>query len=218
MSAIADALRRELRDPEYSEGYAESFLNSYIATQIKVLREQRKMSQPQLAALIGTSQPGISRIENVNYSSWNIGTLKKLARAFHVRLKVSFEPYGTLPCDVENFSRDSLQRLPRETDPDLSDVKPAERVAARSLQPSLLNTSQMVTGSVFFVGAGLSTTQVAKSDAIIGTSFAGANANFYLAENLHRMTPPQTPSLIQHSQDEGAIGVSPIQRELARVA
>jgi len=134
MSDIANALRHELRDPEYSEGYAESFLNSYIATQIKVLREQRQLSQPQLGALIGTSQPGISRIENVNYSSWNIGTLKKLARAFNVRLKVSFEPYGTLPDDVESFSRASLQRPPREKDPGLADIgefaiAPSEAVA-----------------------------------------------------------------------------------------
>jgi transcriptional regulator with XRE-family HTH domain len=218
MSAIANALRRELRDPEYSEGYAESFLNSYVATQIKVLREQRKMSQPQVAALIGTSQPGISRIENVNYSSWNIGTLKKLARAFHVRLKVSFEPYGTLPYDVENFSRDSLQRPPRESDPGLSDVKLGERVVAESPQPSLLLASQVITGNVFYVGAGFSTSQMTKSDAAIGASFVGVNSIFYLDENLAAIAPPQPPFLIQHSQDKGAIGVSPIQQGLARVA
>src|ERR1035437_4083999 len=123
MSVIGDALRRELRDQEYSEGYAESFLNACVATQIKVLREQREMSQPQLANLIGTTQSGISRIENVNYSSWNVGTLKKLARAFNVRLKVSFEPYGTLPEEVDNFSRNALERPSRDVDPGLEDIE-----------------------------------------------------------------------------------------------
>ena len=124
MNAIVDGLRDELKDPEYSEGYAESFLDSYIATQIKVLREQAGLSQQGLAQLLGTGQGVISRIENVNYSKWNISTLKKLARAFRVRLKISFETYGSLLADVSNFSRDSLQRQPRELDPVLHGAVP----------------------------------------------------------------------------------------------
>jgi len=119
MSGISKALRSELRDPEYSEGYAESFLNSYIATQIKVIREQRKLTQADVAKEMGTTQTAISRIENVNYPAWNIKTLKKLARAFHVRLRVSFETYGTLPWEVDHFTREALQRAPREEDPGL---------------------------------------------------------------------------------------------------
>jgi transcriptional regulator with XRE-family HTH domain len=123
MSAISDALRVEFRDPEDSEGYAESFLNSYVATQIKVIREQRRMKQSDLAREVGTTQTAISRIENVNYSSWNIKTLKKLARAFRVRLMVSFETYGTLADEVGRFTRESLQRTEREKDPGLLERK-----------------------------------------------------------------------------------------------
>ena len=118
MRDIENALRIELRDPEYSEGYAESFLNSYVATQIKVIREQRKMTQAELGRLIGTTQAGVSRYENVDYSSWNIKTLIKFARAFHVRLKVSFESFGTLPEEASQFNRESLER---EEDPGLED-------------------------------------------------------------------------------------------------
>ena len=125
MNGTLDALREELKDPEYSEGYAESFLDSYIATQIKVLREQAGLSQQGLAELIGTRQGVISRIENVNYSKWNVSTLKKLARAFRVRLKVSFETYGSLLADVDAFSRKGLKRTPREEDPILYSVSPA---------------------------------------------------------------------------------------------
>ena len=89
MNDTLEALRDELKDPEYSEGYAESFLDSYLATQIKVLREQARLSQKGLAEMLGTGQGVVSRIEDVNYSKWNISTLKKLARAFRVRLKVS---------------------------------------------------------------------------------------------------------------------------------
>ncbi len=121
MNNIENSLRSQLRDPEYSEGYAESFLNSYIATQIKVIREQREMTQAELGECIGTTQAGVSRYENVNYSSWSIKTLIKLARAFDVRLKVSFEPYGTLPEEVVRFNRHSLERVKREDDPNLQD-------------------------------------------------------------------------------------------------
>jgi len=121
MRDIENALRTELRDPEYSEGYAESFLNAYVATQIKVIREQRKMTQAELASAIGTTQAGISRIENVNYSSWSTRTLVKLARVFGVRLKISFEPFGTLPDEVLQFNRKALERVKREEDPGLAD-------------------------------------------------------------------------------------------------
>ncbi len=142
MSDISESLRVELRDPEYSEGYAESFLNSYIATQIKVIREQRKMKQADLAREVGTTQTAISRIENVNYSSWNINTLKKLARAFRVRLMVSFETYGTLPNEVLKFTQESLQRAEREKDPGLLEHKPSRReeledVAAKAMASAM---------------------------------------------------------------------------------
>jgi transcriptional regulator with XRE-family HTH domain len=120
-------LRLELCDPEFSEGYAESFLNSYVATQIKVIREQRNMKQADLAREVGTTQTAISRIENVNYSAWNIKTLKKLARAFRVRLRVSFETYGSLPDEVGKFTQESLQRVERENDPGLLEHKKPRR-------------------------------------------------------------------------------------------
>jgi transcriptional regulator with XRE-family HTH domain len=123
MGAISETLRQDLRQPEFSEGYAESFQDAFVATQIKVLREQNKWTQAALAKEIGTTQTVISRIENVNYSAWNISTLKKLARAFRVRLKVSFETYGSLIHDVGSFSREDLQRAPRESDPELLDAE-----------------------------------------------------------------------------------------------
>jgi transcriptional regulator with XRE-family HTH domain len=119
MGAISEALRHDLRQPEFSEGYAESFQDALVATQIKVLREDNNWTQADLAEKIGTTQTAVSRIESANYSAWNISTLKKLARAFRVRLKVSFETYGSLIHDVESFSRESLRRAPREEDPEL---------------------------------------------------------------------------------------------------
>ncbi|HYL36804.1 MAG TPA: helix-turn-helix transcriptional regulator, partial [Bryobacteraceae bacterium] len=103
---------------------------------IKVLREKNGWTQAKLAEEIKTTQTVISRIENVNYSAWNISTLKKLARAFRVRLKVSFETYGSLIDDVENFSREALDRFPREKDPVLLYGRPSRRKPAGSIRLS----------------------------------------------------------------------------------
>jgi len=134
MSATAEALRDELKDAEYSQGYAESFLDSFLATQIKVLREQNGWTQEMLAERIGTKQGAVSRIEDVNYSKWNVSTLKKLARAFRLRLKVSFETYGSLLAEVEDFSRSSLQRQPREKDAILYSIPPPTHIVPTVLK------------------------------------------------------------------------------------
>lgn len=103
------SLRDELADREYAAGYSESYALSYIAAQIKVLREQRGLSQDDLAAKIGTKQPAISRLEDCNNSP-NIRTLFKLAEAFGLRLCVHFESFDGLPDEVSKFRRNNLQR------------------------------------------------------------------------------------------------------------
>ena len=53
-----------------------------VATQIKVLREQRVMTQAALAEKADMRQPRLSVMEDAGYSNWSINTLKRLARAF----------------------------------------------------------------------------------------------------------------------------------------
>ena len=111
-----ERLRRDLlEDEEFRSAYAESFLNTFVAAQIKALREQRGMTQSDLAEAIGTKQAGVSRLENVNYSAWKTETLRRIARALKVRLRISFEDFGSLVGEVEQFNRESLQRaIPTE--------------------------------------------------------------------------------------------------------
>jgi transcriptional regulator with XRE-family HTH domain len=118
-----DRLRQEFSDQDYRYAYAEDFLNASVATQIRVLREQREMTQGQLADAIGTKQAGISRLENVNYSGWKTRTLLKIARALGVRLKITFEDFGSLLEEAENFSREALQRPDFEHDEAFSGVQ-----------------------------------------------------------------------------------------------
>lgn len=116
MNELRDELLKDFQDKTYAHTYVDDFLNAEIATQIKVLREQRDLTQKNLADLTGMAQPRICVLEDVNYGSWNIKTLKKLALAFDVCLKVSFETFGSRIGDIVNFNRDALQREDRRSE------------------------------------------------------------------------------------------------------
>ena len=107
-------LRRDFRDKEYAYAYIEEFSNAFVATQIKTLREHLIGKQEVLAALTDMKQERISVLENVNYSSWSIKTLRKIAKALDLYLRVSFENFSTAINDIENFNNESLLRTPRE--------------------------------------------------------------------------------------------------------
>jgi transcriptional regulator with XRE-family HTH domain len=116
MKESLEDLKEQLDDKEYRYGYVEAFMNSYIAAQIKILREQRDLTQTELAEMVGTKQGGISRLENVNYTAWKVETLTRLAKAFDLRLRISFEEFCTLPDEIGSFSRATLERNSYEDD------------------------------------------------------------------------------------------------------
>jgi transcriptional regulator with XRE-family HTH domain len=133
------SLKEELKDEEYRYAYAEDYLNTHIALQIKVLREQRQMTQKDLANKIGTWQAGISRLENINYSSWKTKTLKKVARALGVRLRISFETFGTLLNEAAHFSRATLERPDFTSDPVFLPTTLGRLEGAMPLSPTSLS-------------------------------------------------------------------------------
>jgi transcriptional regulator with XRE-family HTH domain len=110
MSELRGNLKEEFQDKEYRHAYADESLSTYIATQIKVLREQRELTQRELAERAGMAQPRIAVLEDVNYSSWSITTLRRLAQAFDVRLSVKFENFSSLIPEIETLGRDALER------------------------------------------------------------------------------------------------------------
>jgi transcriptional regulator with XRE-family HTH domain len=117
MNTYRGRLIDALKDEDYRYAYDEEFANSRMATQIKVIREQREeMTQARLAEKAGMRQSRISALENVDYSAWSISTLRRLARALGVRLTFKFESWGELLSEVEEFSREALQRPDFEHD------------------------------------------------------------------------------------------------------
>jgi transcriptional regulator with XRE-family HTH domain len=118
MSVSREQLIEELRSSrEYREAYAESHLNDTLTAQIRLIREQRGLSQKELAVKIGKHQPGLSRIEDSNYGKWNVATLRQVAGALDTCLQVSLEPYGKLVDAALDLSPQSLKRPTFEEDP-----------------------------------------------------------------------------------------------------
>jgi transcriptional regulator with XRE-family HTH domain len=116
MSELFEKLREEFKDKETRRIYVDDFLNTSIATQIKVLREQRGLTQAQLAELAGMRQERISVLEDIDYSAWTINVLRRLAEAFDLRLSVKFESFGSFLYEFESFSRGTLERPSFEDD------------------------------------------------------------------------------------------------------
>jgi len=96
-------LKESFRDQDVREGYAEGFLNTWIASQLTAIRLNRGLTQKELAEAIGTKQPGVARMERENYGKWNLQTLARAAAKLGCRLKVSLETYGTLVEEAAAF-------------------------------------------------------------------------------------------------------------------
>lgn len=114
---IRERLLSKLHDFDYRHAYVDDFTDAFIATQIKVLREQNNLTQEQLADLAGMKQSQISGLEDVNTRSWKVSTLKKIAKALDLALVVRFESFGKILPDIGRLDRETLQRTSFKDDP-----------------------------------------------------------------------------------------------------
>ena len=117
MEEIRNGLADELKDPEARRDYADEFLSSYIALQIKTLRQQRGWSQAELAQRAGMKQSRISAMEQADYSGWSLRTLQRLAAAFDLAFVAGFESFGRMLDSMTSISRAELERPSFEEDP-----------------------------------------------------------------------------------------------------
>ncbi len=116
-----DTTRREqiavsLRDKTYRDAFVASLITIGLPSQIREMRLRRELSQEELGARVGMRQALISRFERKGYEAFTLKTLRKLASAFDVALKVRFVPFceavddaaypGRTPLDVASFEED----------------------------------------------------------------------------------------------------------------
>lgn len=83
-------LREELKDPEFKRHYEDERQALKLAIKIAALREQKGLSQQELAKRMGTSQQAISRIESGEYEGFTLKTLEKIAEATGMKVKIDF--------------------------------------------------------------------------------------------------------------------------------
>jgi transcriptional regulator with XRE-family HTH domain len=115
---VLERLRDEFTTEASRYAYADAVTNTFLTAQIKTLQEERGLTQEKLAELVGTQQSGISRWLNTGFATCKIESLRKFSKAFGVRLRVSFEEFGTLPADVHGFTKERL--APKKFEDDLS--------------------------------------------------------------------------------------------------
>ena len=87
-----ERLSEDLKDPEFRRHFEEERRALALAIKIAKLREQKGLSQQELAKLMGTSQQAISRIESGEYEGFTLKTLEKIADATGTKLKIEFVP------------------------------------------------------------------------------------------------------------------------------
>ena len=73
-------------------GIAEAKINLEVAQMIYDARTQAGLSQSQLAALIGSKQPVIARLEDADYEGHSLTMLQRIASALEQRLELRFVP------------------------------------------------------------------------------------------------------------------------------
>lgn len=85
-------LEEQLQDPEFAARFESAGEAWDVALQIAALRNQAGLSQKDLAKLLKISQQQISRLESPGYEGHSLSTLRRVAKALHARVHVTFEP------------------------------------------------------------------------------------------------------------------------------
>lgn len=88
-TAFEPYLKQQLKNPVIKKTYDEEGLKLAVSYEINKLRQQRKLTQEDLARKLNTTQSVIARIEQ-GKQNFTLTTLQKLADAFDKELRVEF--------------------------------------------------------------------------------------------------------------------------------
>lgn len=89
-SALDDWLKEEMRDPEFRELWERTSPQVSFGLALGYMREQRGMTQQQLADATGIGRSVIARLESGDHAP-TLTTQTKLARALNARIEVHAE-------------------------------------------------------------------------------------------------------------------------------
>lgn len=100
-----------MKNKAYRDAYVSAHISNTIAAQISMMRQDRGLTQSELARLAGMKQSRISALEDPNYENFEATTLKRIASALDIGLIVRFSPFSEIVEWSANFS-DSKLKVP----------------------------------------------------------------------------------------------------------
>lgn len=83
--------RKKLQDPEIAKAYKSLELQTQLARQVRHLRQERGLTQIELADRVNTRQSGISRLENMDALP-SLSFLSKIAEALEADIEIRLVP------------------------------------------------------------------------------------------------------------------------------
>lgn len=86
----------------------EEHLRTGIAWQVRVNREERGLTQDQLAALMGTKQSAVSKLEDPDGGDIRLSTLTNVAHAFDCALVVRLVPFSEFAVSIADTRPDRM--------------------------------------------------------------------------------------------------------------
>jgi len=104
-------LSEKLCDREYRQKFFLAECSANIAAQLIALRKRRDLKQGEVANLIGTRQPAISRYEQADYQSRSFSVLQKVAAALDARIRVLIEPSEDVLSEYDDEQVDSPEAV-----------------------------------------------------------------------------------------------------------
>jgi transcriptional regulator with XRE-family HTH domain len=105
-----EKLVSKLGEPEYRHAYMVDGVKTWIARQVRTLREQRDWSQEELGRKTGKPQSAISRVEDPDYGKLTLQTLFDLARAYDLPVLVQFVEWSDWLSRTNDSSAEALQK------------------------------------------------------------------------------------------------------------
>jgi len=90
-SNVVEILDRQVGDDTVLRRLAdEAVINAEVAQQIFDVRTDARLTQKQLAELVGTTQSAIARLEDADYEGHSLSMLQRIASALDKRLEIRF--------------------------------------------------------------------------------------------------------------------------------
>lgn len=145
MSELQYKLVEEFEDGAYAHGYMEGHLHDKLIAQVYWTRKARGWTQAELAHKAGMAQERISKIESGEFDSLTMTTLRKLAHALDVNLRLEFEPFSHAVYDVCHQSVAAL-------------TIPTRAASLQQLKSSSATVGRVFGGAPIHIMAGKTTT------------------------------------------------------------